>query len=128
MLLVIFLSVRSLLGVARVRTLWLIPTLSSVATPFTLGFVCTLLSVIIESAGKESSLAASTTKPATPEPFSGFWKRVSFAWLAGTFRQGYAKVLSVHDLPDLDPQLDSQLVAQKLYRSWVQGCGYTLVA
>ncbi|CRG87245.1 Multidrug resistance-associated protein 6 [Talaromyces islandicus] len=119
-LLVIFLSVRSLLGLARVRTLWLIPTASSAAIPFTVGFGCSLLSMMIESSGKESSLAATTAKPATPEPFSGFWTRASFAWLAGTFRQGYVKVLSVHDLPDLEPQLDSQLVAQKLQHSWAQ--------
>lgn len=76
--------------------------------------------MVIESAGKGSSLAATTAKPGTPEPLSGFWKRASFAWLTGTFRQGYTKLLSVHDLPELDPQLDSQAVAQKLHRSWAQ--------
>lgn len=76
--------------------------------------------MVIESTEKGSSLAATTAKPATPEPFSGFWKRASFAWLAGTFRQGYANVLTVHDLPELDPQLNSQIVAQKLRRSWAQ--------
>lgn len=119
-LLVIFLSGRSLLGMARARTLWLIPTATKAASPFTVGFVLTLLSMVLESTGKESSLAAATAKPSTPEPFSGFWKRASFAWLAGTFRQGYAKVLSVHDLPELDPQLNSQIVAQKLQRTWAQ--------
>ncbi|KAJ5222196.1 ABC transporter integral membrane type 1 [Penicillium citrinum] len=76
--------------------------------------------MVIESTGKRSSLVATTEKPATPEPFGGFWKRASFAWLAGTFRQGYVKILSVHDLPDLDPQLNSQIVAEKLHRSWAQ--------
>lgn len=119
-LLVLFLSARSLLGLARVRTLWLIPTATNAAIPFTLGFGFTLLSMVIESTGKGSSLTANTAKPGTPEPLSGFWKRASFAWLAGTFRQGYTKVLSVHDLPELDSQLDSQVVAQKLHHSWAQ--------
>ncbi|KXG52764.1 ABC transporter, integral membrane type 1 [Penicillium griseofulvum] len=119
-LLVLFLSVRSLLGVARMRTLWLIHTANNAAIPFTVGFVFTLLSMVIESTGKEKSLIANIVKPATPEPFSGFWKRASFAWLAGTFRQGYVKVLSVHDLPELDPDLNSQIVAQKLQYSWKQ--------
>lgn len=85
-LLVLFLSTRLLLGLARVRMLWLIPTATNAATLFTMGFVFTLLSIVIESTGKESSLAAATAKLATPEPFSGFWKRASFAWLAKTFR------------------------------------------
>jgi hypothetical protein len=102
------------------RTLWLIPTANNAAIPFTVGFVFTLLSMVIESTGKENSLIADIVKPATPEPFSGFWKRASFAWLSGTFRQGYVKVLSVHDLPELDPELNSQIVAQKLQYSWKQ--------
>jgi hypothetical protein len=37
--------------------------------------------------------------PATPEPFSGLWMRARFAWLSGTFRRGYVRVLSVDALP-----------------------------
>ncbi|KAL4991624.1 P-loop containing nucleoside triphosphate hydrolase protein [Aspergillus falconensis] len=119
-LLCFFLSARSLLGIARARTLWLIPTATKAAAPFTVGFVLNLLSTVLESMDKASSLVTATEKPATPEPFSGVWKRASFAWLAGTFRQGYVKVLSVNDLPDLDPHLDSRRVARKLQRTWAQ--------
>lgn len=56
----------------------------------------------------------------TPESYSGIWKRASFLWLAGTFRKGYAKVLSVHDLPELVPKLNSQSVARELQDSWRQ--------
>ncbi|KAL4786969.1 P-loop containing nucleoside triphosphate hydrolase protein [Aspergillus varians] len=127
-LLVLFISARSLLGMARVRTLWLIPTATNAAIPFTVGFAVTLLSMVLESTGKESSFVAAITKPATPEPFSGLWKRASFAWLAGTFRQGYAKVLSVEDLPDLDPQLNSQIVARRLQRTWAHTAKLTRFA
>ncbi|KAL4958875.1 ABC transporter [Aspergillus stella-maris] len=115
-----FLSARSLLGIARLRTLWLLPAAINAAAPFTVGFVLNLLSTVLESIDKSSSLVAATEKPATPEPFSGVWKRASFAWLAGTFRQGYIKVLSVDDLPDLDSHLNSRNVAQKLERTWAQ--------
>ncbi|KAL3428844.1 hypothetical protein BDV09DRAFT_190632 [Aspergillus tetrazonus] len=121
-LLILFLSARSLLGIARVRTLWLIPRANRAAILFTAGFVATLLCAILESTGKTSSIvpARKTEKaiPATPEPFSGLWKRASFAWLSGTFRRGYVHVLSVDDLPQLDPVLDSEVVGERLEYIW----------
>ncbi|KAL6233931.1 hypothetical protein BDW75DRAFT_231562 [Aspergillus navahoensis] len=121
-LLILFLSARSLLGIARVRTLWLISGVDNAAIPFTLGFVVSLLCTILESTGKASSLVAARESgkavPATPEPFSGLWKRASFAWLSGTFRRGYVRVLSVDDLPELDPVLDSAAVGERLEYTW----------
>ncbi|PYI36243.1 ABC transporter [Aspergillus indologenus CBS 114.80] len=119
-LLIVYLSARTLLGIARVRTLWLMRAATADAAIFTVGTGFTFLSLILESIGKASILTAKTAKPATPEPFSGFWKLASFAWLAGTFRQGYSKVLSVHDLPDLDPQLSSEVVGRQLQAAWSQ--------
>lgn len=84
--------------------------------------MATLLCAILESTEKTSSivLARKTGKaiPATPEPFSGLWKRASFAWLSGTFRRGYVHVLSVDDLPQLDPVLDSEVVGERLEYIW----------
>ncbi|KAJ5450830.1 ABC transporter integral membrane type 1 [Penicillium cf. griseofulvum] len=117
-LLTLFLSARSLVGIARVRTLWLIPDETTKAIVFTIGFIFTFISLVFESSEKESIVIPETEKPATPEPFSGFWKQASFAWLAGTFRLGYSKVISVDDLPDLDPRLDTEVVAHKLQSVW----------
>ncbi|RDH38689.1 P-loop containing nucleoside triphosphate hydrolase protein [Aspergillus welwitschiae] len=119
-LLVCFLSARSLLGIARVRTLWLIPNATRAAVPFTLSVTLILLSTVLESIGKESALVKASEKPATPEPFSGFWKRAAFAWLTGTFRNGYSKVISVQDLPELDPKLDSEVVGAQLQAVWAR--------
>ncbi|UKZ82921.1 hypothetical protein TrVFT333_010721 [Trichoderma virens FT-333] len=66
------------------------------------------MALVLESVEKDGILIASVKKPGTPEPFSGFWKQATFAWLATTFRRGYTQVLSVDDLPDLDPKLDSE--------------------
>ncbi|KAJ5705884.1 hypothetical protein N7536_001573 [Penicillium majusculum] len=117
-LLTLFLSARSLVGIARVRTLWPIPDETTKAIVFTIGFIFTLISLVFESSEKESIVIPETEKPATPEPFSGFWKQASFAWLAGTFRLGYSKVISVDDLPDLDPRLDTEVVAHRLQSVW----------
>ncbi|KAL4734230.1 P-loop containing nucleoside triphosphate hydrolase protein [Aspergillus similis] len=116
----LFLSAKALLTIARVRTLWLIGSATNEAIVLTLGLVFTICSMVLESLGKEASLVSTTLKPATPEPFSGFWKQASFAWLAGTFHQGYVKVFSVADLPDLDPQLSSRNVGQKLQEAWAR--------
>ncbi|KAL2867379.1 P-loop containing nucleoside triphosphate hydrolase protein [Aspergillus lucknowensis] len=119
-LLALFLSARSLLTIARVRTLWLIGRATSEAIFLTLGLVFTICSLVLESLGKEAALISTALKPATPEPFSGFWKQASFAWLAGTFHRGYSKVFSVADLPGLDPQLSSRDVGEKLQEAWAR--------
>ncbi|KAL4796747.1 hypothetical protein BDV19DRAFT_387940 [Aspergillus venezuelensis] len=120
-LLVLFLSARSLLVIARVRTLWLINSYLyaaiSSAIPLTLDLVFNLLSMILESVEK-GPITLSKSKSATPEPFSGFWKLASFAWLSGIFRSGYSRIISVHDLPVLDPQLAGEKVVVKLLRDW----------
>ncbi|KAL4798804.1 P-loop containing nucleoside triphosphate hydrolase protein [Aspergillus venezuelensis] len=117
-LLVCFLSARSLFGVARVRTQWLMPGATRAAVPFLLSFLLTLLSTVLESLGKQSNLVPLAKAPGTPEPFSGFWKRATFAWLTTTFRQGYAKIISVQDLPDLDPKLGSDVVSRQMQYAW----------
>ncbi|KAL4959071.1 P-loop containing nucleoside triphosphate hydrolase protein [Aspergillus stella-maris] len=117
-LLVCFLSARSLLGIARLRTQWSIPGATRAAIPFLLSFILTLLSMVLESLGKESNLVPPAKATGTPEPFSGFWKRATFAWLTATFRQGYAKIISVQDLPDLDPKLGSDVVGRQMQYAW----------
>lgn len=69
---------------------------------------------------KDAILMGSVKKPGTPEPFSGFWKQATFAWLATTFRRGYTQVLSVEDLPDLDPKLDSGIIGRELAKTWAE--------
>ncbi|UKZ57189.1 hypothetical protein TrVGV298_011041 [Trichoderma virens] len=78
------------------------------------------MSLVLESVEKDGILIASVKKPGTPEPFSGFWKQATFAWLATTFRRGYTQVLSVDDLPDLDPKLDSGAIGRELAKSWAK--------
>lgn len=80
---------------------------------------------------KDDILIGSVKKPGTPEPFSGFWKQATFAWLATTFRRGYTQVLSVEDLPDLDPKLDSGIIGRELANTWAKTSmskGYIFVA
>ena len=119
--LAIFFSLLSLLGVARIRSLWLIWTAEvvplAVPTLASTIFVLTVFSLLVESVDKRTHVI-NKVAGASPEQFSGFWKRATFAWLATTLHQGYAKILSVEELPGLDPKLDSHLLLTRLETTW----------
>ncbi|KAK0756022.1 hypothetical protein N5P37_011395 [Trichoderma harzianum] len=119
-ILVLYLSARTIADIVRVRTLWLIPEARNSSIVLTLSLVFTLIALVSESMEKDDILIGSVKKPGTPEPFSGFWKQATFAWLATTFRRGYTQVLSVEDLPDLDPKLDSGIIGRELANTWAK--------
>ncbi|TQN65415.1 ABC transporter atnG [Colletotrichum shisoi] len=123
-LLSLYLSASIILGIARVRTLWLLsvrggplPAIATVVLVVTLGVL------VLESIEAKKRLAASDTPPpdgkhATPEQSSGFWSRTCFAWLATTFYLGYSKVISLGDLPGLDSNMESRLLHRSLAVAW----------
>lgn len=118
-LLAIFLSASFLTGIARVRTLWLMPNAVGPAVVLTLVLVQTLLGLLLESLSKRTKLRVPEKfAESGPEPFTGFWNLVGFTWLLGTLRQGYQRVLSIHDLPALDYRLDSNLIHGSLETTW----------
>lgn len=115
-LLSLYLSASIVLGVARVRTLWLLGKGAPVPAVLTLSFVFTIAAIVLESIA--SKKMAPDDKYATPEQRSGFWARTCFFWLAQTFSAGYRKVISLSDLPGLDPSLESSLLHKDLAIAW----------
>jgi ATP-binding cassette subfamily C (CFTR/MRP) protein 1 len=111
-------SVLTLLNIARLRTLWQIAGARSngLAIVFTVILVLIVAALGFESKSKNGS--ANSVKADTQEPFSGFWKRLTYAWLAQTFRRGYSTVLSVESLPGLDPQIHSRKLHLQLEKFW----------
>lgn len=118
-LLIIYFSITTLFNIARLRTLWMIEFAESGAIVLSIISALTAVTLILESTGKRTSIV-SLQSDATPEQFSGFWKRTSFVWLLPTFCQGYSKILSVPDLPNLDPGLKSDVLARKLENTWAK--------
>lgn len=112
-----YLSVVILLNIARVRTLWMTTNTKSASVTLSISLASTVVSLILESTEKRASVKY-LPPDATPEQFSGFWKRTSFAWLLPTLRQGYSKILSVPNLPTLDPRLNSNILHDKLEKTW----------
>ncbi|KAF2253629.1 putative multidrug resistance-associated protein [Trematosphaeria pertusa] len=117
--LAIFFALISLLNVARVRSLWLIPHSTGPAVLQTLVLLQGAGLLLAESLGKKKALRfPEKFHSSGPEPFTGFWNLVGFSWLLGTLRRGYRSILSVDDLPDLDYRLDSEALQEKLARTW----------
>ncbi|KAK1597503.1 ABC transporter [Colletotrichum navitas] len=122
-LLSLYLSAAAILGVARVRTAWLIgdAALAS-ATALTFVLVSIVAALLLESVESKKGVprdeSLSDSKQATPEQSSGFWARTLFTWLARTFYSGYSRVISPGDLPGLDPSLESRALHEDLAVAW----------
>ncbi|KAF4774111.1 ABC transporter [Colletotrichum scovillei] len=120
-LVVLYLSVSSILGVARLRTLWLLSNELAVPTIFTCILFLSLVALVLESVAvtkqQTESEPLNNDKYVTPEQNSGFWARTCFWWLARTFRLGYTKVISLSDLPGLGPSIQSHRLHTELTAS-----------
>lgn len=82
-------------------------------------FALTVAALFLESM-ECKTLLDSENRNSAPESRSGLWTRTAFAWLATTFRAGYAKVISVADLPGLDPKLESGVLYSRLAMIWTK--------
>jgi preprotein translocase subunit Sec61beta len=119
-LLAVYLLFASLLDVAKLRTLWSIPGAVGVATAFSLVLSLKIVALLLESISKYQSLRSPDEYDGVgSEPFSGLWTRIGYVWVMVTVRQGYRRVLSVDDLPAIEPQLRSRVLHCHLEGEWV---------
>lgn len=109
----LYLSISSLLNIARTRTLWLLAAGSPVPILMTVNLSLTLFALILESIEERKRLSNGS-----PEEFSGIWARISFSWLTPLLKTGHDKVLSQDDLPNLDNRLQSRLLRRQLITTW----------
>ncbi|KAL6871928.1 P-loop containing nucleoside triphosphate hydrolase protein [Trichoderma novae-zelandiae] len=109
----LYLSLSSLLNIARTRTLWLLAAGTPVAILMTVNLSLTLFALVLESIEERKRLSNGS-----PEEFSGIWTRISFSWLLPLLKKGYAKVLSQDDLPNIDTRLQSRLLRRQLVTTW----------
>jgi ATP-binding cassette, subfamily C (CFTR/MRP), member 1 len=116
-LLTLYLSASIVLGIVRTRTLWLIGSNSLVPALGT-AILALIISAFLVTSVENKTNVKEETKAFTPEQRSGFWSRTCFIWLAGTLRTGYVKVISVHDLPALDTDLESHILRERLIVCW----------
>jgi len=127
-LLAVYILIAAVLDAARVRTLWSIQGAMGPASVLSLMLGLKLLALVLESTSKgQSSLRSPHEYSGVgSEPFSGLWTRIGYVWLLGTVRQGYNSILSVDDLPEIEPQLRSGVLHSELEKEWVNGgCFYS---
>ncbi|KAJ5107116.1 ABC transporter [Penicillium angulare] len=121
----LYLSILTLLGIARTRTLWLLAPSTegqAAAIAISVALAFSILALVLESVDSKAKKSRSdcTVEKAhlAPEQYSSFWSRTSFFWLASTFKKGYTRVISLNDLPPLDTTLKSDEVLDKLTSTW----------
>lgn len=118
-LLAVYLLIAALLDIARLRTLLTIPGAVGSASVFSLVLGLTVVALVLESVKKDQSLRSPQEYSGVGlEPFSGLWTRIGYVWLLGTVRQGYRRILSVDDLPGIEPQLRSHVLHFQLEKEW----------
>ncbi|GKT91860.1 ABC transporter [Colletotrichum tofieldiae] len=120
-LLSLYFSATIILGIARVRTAWLLGGPVWAPTALTLIFASTAVALLLESVESKKGVPgheSPSNKHATREQSSGFWARTCFSWLARTFYLGYSSVISLGDLPGLDPSLESCSLHKDLTAAW----------
>ncbi|EHK17094.1 uncharacterized protein TRIVIDRAFT_195099 [Trichoderma virens Gv29-8] len=109
----LYLSLSSVLNIARTRTLWLLAAGSPVPILMTVNLSLTLFALLLESVEERKRLSNGS-----PEEFSGIWARISFSWLIPLLKTGYDKILLQDDLPNLDTRLQSRLLRRQLITTW----------
>lgn len=116
----LYLTASTLTWALRVRTLYLASPGSDVAFAGMLILSMTAAIFVLDIVGLGNSSAAGKSVR-SPEEYASFWSRTAFVWLLDTFRLGYAKVLSVDDLPALDTALRSSATHEQLDYTWRKG-------
>lgn len=121
-LIVIYFSVSSILDIARLRSLWLIPSAPACRGLWTAVYILTVLTLLLESVIK-TKLLRPVYRSLSKEQLIGFWGRSFFVWVLPIFRLGYSKIFDVEDLPDVDQALQGHSAEKRLDASWQQTRG-----
>jgi ATP-binding cassette, subfamily C (CFTR/MRP), member 1 len=115
--LVIYFSAISILYIPRLRTLWLIPSITACQSLWTAVYIFTVAILVVESA-KKTKFLRRLHQPVTPEQSGSFWSQNLFIWVLPFFHQGYLKHLQLEDIPEVDEALAGDVAEHKLQTAW----------
>lgn len=121
-LLVLYFSASTLLYIPRLRTLWLIPSVSTARGLWTTIFILTTVTLFVESARKTRMLRP-LYQNATKEQMSGFWAQSFYTWVLPFFHTGYSTVLDLSNMPEIDEGLREETAGRRLETSWQKARG-----
>lgn len=114
----VFFSITIFLDIARTRSYFLREGLVAIGG-LSVGIVLLKITIVLlEEISKKRLVTTDAANNASYEAFSGFWNRALFLWLNSTFVQGFKTILTVDDLPDLPPELQSEHLANEFFSAW----------
>lgn len=117
--LVLYYSASTILGIPRLRTLWLFSSDYLIQQAmWTILLILTASVATLESFGKTKYLRPVFKNELTAEQMTSFWSRSFFVWLLPLFRKGYSNVFLVDDLPDIDKDMKELATWTKLEAAW----------
>lgn len=110
----VYLLLTTIFDIARVRTLWDIDNLHTVAAVFTAAFAVKCCLLVLETISKRARLRT----PATPEQTSGIYGLSFFAWLNPLIHLGQKTNLTIDQLYPIDNYISSDAVFKKAESYW----------
>lgn len=117
-LMVLYFFVATILAIPRARTLWLLsPVVQVQAILWTLVTIATACVLCFESIHK-TQLLRLAYRQSSKEQTSSFWVRSFFIWVLPLFQSGYTSILALHDMPEVDHDLQGESAENRLHRAW----------
>lgn len=116
----LFLGLSILLDIARVRTLFALPSNFTIAVVYYTSFLVKLLLLALEMVEKRALLKQQWQDKA-PEEVSGIYNRGLFLWMNTLIRRGYRTILTMDILLPIDEQLLAASDATPLKERWRRG-------
>jgi hypothetical protein len=117
-LMVLYFFVATILAIPRARTLWLLsPIVQVQAILWTFVTIATACVLCLESIHK-TQLLRLAYRQSSKEHTSSFWVRSFFIWVLPLFQNGYTSILSLHDMPEVDYDLQGESAENRLHRAW----------
>ncbi|GAB7354916.1 hypothetical protein MBLNU459_g5544t2 [Dothideomycetes sp. NU459] len=114
-----YLGLSTLLDLARVRTLFYLPSYSIVASLYCLGFSIKLIILLVEVCEKQH-LLLQPWRDSAPEDLGGVYNRSLFLWLNGLLARGFHKTLTIQTLMSIDRDLLDSSTPLSLASMWEQ--------
>ncbi|KAF7716519.1 Uncharacterized protein PECH_005196 [Penicillium ucsense] len=117
-IMVLYFFIATLLAIPRARTLWLLPPMvETQAIVWTLVAVATAAVLCLESIHKTRTLMLAY-KQSSKEYTSSFWVRSFFIWMLPLFQNGFSSILALHDMPEVDHDLQGRSTEDRLLKTW----------
>lgn len=115
-----YLFFATLLNLARTRTLWMVQEKTAIPAVFTASMALQVVGMLFESWEKRRLLREPYSTWAD-ECLGGTFNKTLFTWLCPILLRGSRQLLTLSDLPPLDPKLESEKLETEFNEAWENG-------